>query len=760
MNEQMNAPDLVFGLDIGTRNVVGTVGYKDEDDKFTVFAMYSKEHDSRAMIDGQIHDIGKVAKTIRIVKENLESYLSMPLTECCIAAAGRVLETVTTSVEYEFPEDTVVTGEIIHMLDLLGVEKAQGILKEKNDTKYRFYVVGYSVINYYINDEMFSNIEGHKATTISEEIIVTFLPDDVVDGLYSAVEQAGLSVANMTLEPIAAMDIAVPVNFRMLNIALIDVGAGTSDISITKDGSIIAYGMIPHAGDELTDCIVQRYLCDFAMAEHIKKASTTDDEITYEDIMSLSHTIPASEVWELTEPIVNNMAHEVADKIVELNGGKPVSAAFVVGGGGKIHGYTEKLAAELDIIPERVALRGEEVLKNVNFVQEGIEKDPLIVTPVGICLNYYDNKNNFIMVRFNGEHVKLYDNGHLTVEDVALAAGFPNECLFPKRGATVNFTVNGKPRMMRGEAGEAAVITMNGTEVSINTPLIPNSEIEILSSTSGEDAKGFMLSELSEYGSLDIAFEVNGKQIICPKFADVNGQLRSASYILQDGDNISFRNYYTVSQLADFMDVTIDETQDIIVNGKIESLDTRVYENFSVSWTVASYERSNNSTDLMTGYEFGEEASDAEPSSTEVTVAEENAPAEGNVSAPAPSYEESASYNNENESYDYSSEGEEEDSDYAEEEYEEGDYEEGEEGEEPEEPKEEPIISVSVIVNGETVTMNGKSSYVFIDVFDYIDFDLSDSRGRSIVTKINNAPAAYTQVLNPGDVVDIYWQER
>ena len=56
----------------------------------------------------------------------------------------------------------------------------------------------------------------------------------------------------MTLEPIAAINVAIPENYRMLNIALVDVGAGTSDISITRDGSIIAYGMIPHAGDELT----------------------------------------------------------------------------------------------------------------------------------------------------------------------------------------------------------------------------------------------------------------------------------------------------------------------------------------------------------------------------------------------------------------------------------------------------------------------------------------------------------------------------
>ena len=94
--------------------------------------------------------------------------------------------------------------------------------------------------NFFLNDEVFISLEGHKANKIGEDIIVTFLPEDVVDGLYAAVGQAGLSVANMTLEPIAAINVAIPENYRMLNIALVDVGAGTSDISITRDGSIIS----------------------------------------------------------------------------------------------------------------------------------------------------------------------------------------------------------------------------------------------------------------------------------------------------------------------------------------------------------------------------------------------------------------------------------------------------------------------------------------------------------------------------------------
>ena len=51
------------------------------------------------MLDGQIHDIGKVARTISAVKAELEAQLDAPLSEVCIAAAGRVLKTVTTHVE-------------------------------------------------------------------------------------------------------------------------------------------------------------------------------------------------------------------------------------------------------------------------------------------------------------------------------------------------------------------------------------------------------------------------------------------------------------------------------------------------------------------------------------------------------------------------------------------------------------------------------------------------------------------------------------
>ena len=721
----------VFGLDIGTRNVVGTVGYQTDDKEFVVTAQYVKEHETRAMLDGQIHDIGRVAKTIKEVKDELEKQTGQPLEEVCIAAAGRVLKTVTTHVEYEYAQESVVTGEDVHTLDLLGIEKAQEALKEVNDTSYKFYCVGYSTVKFFLNDEVFISLEGHKANKIGEDIIVTFLPEDVVDGLYAAVGQAGLSVANMTLEPIAAINVAIPENYRMLNIALVDVGAGTSDISITRDGSIIAYGMIPHAGDELTEVIVQHFLVDFNMAESIKLQSTTSDTVTYKDIMSIEHTIPAQDVWDVAAPVVDNIAQEVSAKIRELNGDKTVSACFVVGGGGKIHGFTEKLAEDLDLPEERVALRGEEVLGDVTFEQEDIKKDPLLVTPIGICLNYYDQRNNFIMVRFNGERIKLYDNNRLTIVDAALQAGFPNDELFPKRGTPINFTVNGVARLVRGEAGEGAVVTMNGKPASINTPLEPNSEIIIEPSTAGEAAE-YKISQLDEYNHSVITFIINGRRISCPRFVQVNGRLEPEDYSIRENDVIETRNYYTVRQIAQFMDLVIDTDQMIFVNNEEADLDTLVYENFSVEWKTDEYgvARIDNNTYNDTQESDNTVARTSEQMMNQVLDELHDDFAK---EAEASAVPENELPENELPKNDIQDEIHEEDSSEN---------------------------TITVIVNGEPVELSGKDTYIFVDIFTHISFDLQAGKGRAIATVINGRDAQFSEELHEGDQIELYWKEN
>lgn len=656
---------LVFGLDIGTRSIVGTVGYK-SGNKFVVCTQKVKEHETRAMLDGQIHDIGRVAETVKAVKEECEASVGCELKQVCIAAAGRVLRTLNTHVDMVFEEERETTSEDVSNLMSLGIEKAYKEFGTNLDNDIKFYCVGYSVIKYYLNKMPIGNLIGHKARQISADIIATFLPDDVVDGLYRSVELAGLEVANLTLEPIAAISVAIPEKFRMLNIALVDVGAGTSDISITKDGSIVAYGMIPMAGDAITEAIAMHCLVDFDMAEKIKKDSDTFDTISYEDIMGLPQTISREEVLDVIKDIVDEEATKVASEIMKLNGDKAVSAVFVVGGGGIITGYTEKLSKELGIVKERVALRGKEVMGNIEFLEADADKSSLMVTPIGICINYYENNNNLIYVSFNGKRLKMYDNGHVTIVDVALQGEFPNDGLFPKRGKAITYSVNGKSKIAKGELGEAAVITLNGKTADLNTPVKMNDKIVITESTAGVRAR-VRIENLPEFKE-GLSLSVDGKKIELTRPVFVNGKPVTPDYEIKDDDIIEIHDACTKEQLLDLLENGPDS------------------EN-----VIASDDDSLNSIDKDNSIN----SIDNEAKETASSLTKDS---RGNV-------------------------------------------------------------SFAIIVNGKPVVLSGKKKYVYVDVFDYIDFDLSKPKGKNIETLHNGRMAEYMSPLSPGDNLVIAWRD-
>ena len=728
---------LVFGLDIGTRSVVGIIGYKNNDGTFVVVAQVSVEHHTRAMLDGQIHDIGKVAATIEKIHKKLEDITGRRFKDVCIAAAGRVLMTVEAEAQMDFHSDTVITSEHIYTLDMIGVENAYSILREeKQSDDIRFYCVGYSVKHYYQNGYMISNLEGHKANNIKEELIATFLPNEVVDGLYAAVERTGLYVSNLTLEPIAAINVAIPEKFRLLNIALVDVGAGTSDISITKDGSIIAYGMIPCAGDEITECIAKYYLTDFNEADRLKCASTLNEEVEFNDIMGLPQRVTADDIAAVTEETIKMITKGVADKIKELNGGKSVSAVFVVGGGGKAKGFTENLAECLGLQKERVALRGSEVLGNVNFMQDDVVIDSLLVTPVGICLNYYEQRNNFIFVTVNGERIKLYNNNKLTIMDAAVQMGFPNEDLFPKRGKSLIYYVNGEKRMLRGKEGEAAIVRLNGKQTGMSTHVEKNCKVDIIPSTRGADAR-LEISSLREYRSnMKIIF--NGKEIVCPRFVTVNGSLVSGFYEVREGDRIEILGYYTLEQVLEFMDIICRGK--IYVNNVIAPLDAKVYDNFSIACEIMKEEP--NYTELMAEYGDGQF-----PVTNDVLYPQEEPEVQEEP--------DTESYNNEPEEAVRGLQDEEWDSGIIEDSIL---SEEDENLTEPEEIVPEiPKAAINITVNGEQVVLNGKPSYILVDVLDFYPVDTSVAHGDHLETSVNGEMCDFTCSVNEGDSVRIEW---
>ncbi len=416
-------------------------------------------------------------------------------------------------------------------------------------------------------------------------------------------------------------------------------------------------------------------------------------------------------------------------------------------------------------------------MQQIAFYEEDARKDSLMVTPIGICLSFYEQSNNFIFVYFNGQRVKLYDNNKLAVVDAAMQAEFPNDGLFPKRGRALNYTVNGKTRMARGALGEAAVIMVNGNEADIYTPIHANDRIEVTESTAGEPA-ALDINQLPEYGAV-MAVEVNEKRVELPKFAMVNGQLQSGYYGIHENDVIEFQGYYTVRQVAEFMDVIINEELNIYVNNKLADMDTKVYENFSVIWTMEELQLSDRDiygTGRPDTYENLPEDDGtyvkSEPKPEEITQTTQ-AGAQNMTDTVPVTEGASASFANasiavSNEVTAGAASGAESEPASAmagaapgtEAQNISGGAADSTEGVQEQAGQMSNIpLAIHVTVNGEQIRLEGKAAYIFVDVFDHINFDLSVPQGSGIATELNGRNAQYMEPIHSGDVIKIYWKD-
>lgn len=534
----------IFALDIGTRSVIGIVAEQDDDGNLKIIATHRLEHTSRAMLDGQIHDVPQVAEVIIRVKNHLAEQVG-ELKSAAIAAAGRALYTMTAEATVEV--NGVITDEVQSSLNFAAVQLAQAQLtsEKKIDAKI-YYCVGFSIINYELDGIRLKSLIGQRGKIAKTKVIATFLPRQVVDSMQTALTYSGLEVRALTLEPIAAINVLVPPSMRHLNIVLVDIGAGTSDVAITKNGSVIAYGMVPLAGDEVTEAISQRFLLDFNVAEEIKRKATNGEGATFSDILGRSYDLTAEEILLPINEHVGMIANAIAKTIFELNGNDPPQALLLVGGGALSPNLNKLVAEALNLPLDRVAVRKPENVEGIKNIPRELQS-PDAATPLGILKVASTDTFHFFNVTINGQEVNLFHFRELTVSDAVLSAGIDYKKFNGKPGLGVMVTLNGEKKSYPGTMGTFAKIFVNDKPANLDTPLENNCRIVI---EPGEDGVSAQI-KIDDVISIEPTFTVtvNGKDFsVKPKIL-VNDEVSLPTRILQDGDIVDTKTRRTVGEL-------------------------------------------------------------------------------------------------------------------------------------------------------------------------------------------------------------------
>ena len=528
---------MVFALDVGTRKVAGLIADRD-DDKVKVYDIEITEHEKRAMIDGAIHDVEKVARAVEKVKKSLEDRNEIELKKVAIALAGRFLRTITTEAQLDVSGLAEIDPEDVLSLEMSAVSKAM-----ENVNPDEMFCVGYSVLSYELDGAWMMKLEGHRGKTAKVKVISAFLPVQVVDAMNAVLKRVGLEMAHMTLEPIAAIEVAVPDEVRLLNVALVDVGAGTSDIAISNDGAVVAYGMVPKAGDEITEAISKNFLLDFNVAEFIKRNIGNTEIFKVKDILDNEREVTAEEILEVIDPVVDDITSEVASAIVELNGGSP-KAVMVVGGGARVPGFIEKLREKLDLPVGRVSLKGVENLPNIEDYTGRLSGSDL-VTPVGIAKSALFGKGGiFSKVYVNGVPIKLIGlSGKYTVMQVLLQAGYDMKDVIGRLSPSIVYEVNGKVRSFK-KGRERVIIKVNGEEATTRTVVSHNDRIT-LEKIVEEQSKIPRVRDVVE----KVKVKIDNRIVEIVPEVFVNGEIADPNSEIKDGDKIDYNTLVPVKKI-------------------------------------------------------------------------------------------------------------------------------------------------------------------------------------------------------------------
>ncbi len=487
---QVQAENAIFALDIGTRSIIGMVGVV-EDGKVRIIAIDKEEHTERAMIDGQIENIEKVTTLAKKVKERLEDKVHFKLNRVCVAAAGRALRTKRAEYEIDLKSKQVIDDEIISRLEAGAINKVEEAFDAENsvaDDMRRFYLVGYTVCQYYLDDYRISSLKDHRGQNVKVDLIATFLPSEVVESLYTTMNKIGLEVVSITLEPIAAINAAIPENLRLLNLVMVDIGAGTSDIAACTGGSVTGYTMATVAGDEVTETIMREYLVDFGTAEEMKAQIEQEEVVTFTDILGFERKASKEEVLQCIQSTTELLSKEIAQKVLEVNGGAP-SALFLAGGGSKLAGLKEGITAALSMDANRVAIAGNN-FKISAFSDEYDLNNPEYTTPLGITVSSGLNLiNDSFRVTLNGRAAKLFRSGSFTALNLLMMNGYNFQDILGRPGTSLTVTVNGKRKVFYGTAAMPSSLFINKKEGKLSAVINAGDCIDFEPAVPGIPAK-------------------------------------------------------------------------------------------------------------------------------------------------------------------------------------------------------------------------------------------------------------------------------
>ncbi|MBJ04820.1 MAG: cell division protein FtsA [Flavobacteriales bacterium] len=381
----MDHEKIVFGLDIGTTKIVCIAGKLNEFGKLEVVGVGRSK--SLGVKRGIVNNIMQTVESINHAVEIVKEKYSLNIDSVCTGIAGQHIRSLQHSdyISRENPEKFI---------------DRQDIQKLHNNVKKLILLPGEEIIHvlaqeYKIDGE--SDImepEGMHGRRLEANFHIVAGQTAAIKNISRCVVTSGLKINALNLEPLASADAVLSPEEKEAGVVLVDIGGGTTDVAIFKDGIIRHTAVIPFGGNVITEDIKEGCSIIEKDAERLKVrfGSALPSENKDNEIVS----IPGLRGGEHKEISLKNLSEIIKARVEEIidqvyrqvtsygfqEGKNKLIAGIVLTGGGAQLKHIKQLTEYITGMPTRIGYANEHLSKNT---LEEIS-NPSFATSVGLVL--------------------------------------------------------------------------------------------------------------------------------------------------------------------------------------------------------------------------------------------------------------------------------------------------------------------------------------------------------------------------------------
>jgi len=376
--------ELIVGLDIGTSKIVAIVGEIQDDGELEIIGFGI--HPSKGLKRGVVVNIESTVNSIQRAVEEAELMAGCEIHSVYAGIAGSHIRSLNSHGIVAIRDNEVTAGDIDRVIDAARAVAIPADQKILHVLPQEFTIDGQDGIRDPI---------GMSGVRLEARVHMVTGAASAAQNIVKCVQRCGLEVDDIVLEQLASSHSVLTEDEKELGSCLVDIGGGTTDIAVFHDGAIKHTGVIPIAGDQVTNDIAVSLRTPTEYAEEIKikyacalsQLANRDETIEVPSVGDRpSRVLERHLLAEVVEPRYEELFTLVRDDL-RRNGFIDRCAAGIVitGGTAKMEGAVE-LAEEVFHLPVRLG-----VPQHVSGLGE-VVRNPIHATGVGILLYARDSK--------------------------------------------------------------------------------------------------------------------------------------------------------------------------------------------------------------------------------------------------------------------------------------------------------------------------------------------------------------------------------